>query len=365
MSKQPSTLSFNSFDCSCIVVNLLIYRLFTRIPTLFPKTAGTAAALSAAFSAVLAFGLAALIVSAFLHLPKINIFDAAEWVFGILGRKIVVLIVLLYLAVSAIVALGEFSELTKLISFPTAPTAFCALFFIIATIVGAFGGFSAISRLHRIFVPITLFVLFVIVISTLWNGDFSNLFPVLGRGAESVFGKGISGVIMYTDLCLLFLISPTDKSAVKPEKSILASVLFGIFTVALIIFAYNVRIPYPISAEGQFPIYLLLKEIHYGRFFQRIDAILLMVATLSGMLYLALNLLFFTNTLKTDFGLSDAKPCILPVALTLFFSSAGVKFIPAELLETLLFCSGFAVWAVFLLVIFFTKVRRKQLNEKA
>ena len=365
MSKTPTTLSFKSFDCSCIIINLLIYRLFTRIPTLFPKTAGTAAALSAAFSAVLAFGLAALIVSAFLHLPRINIIDAAESVLGVLGRKIVALIILLYLAVSAIVALGEFSELTTLISFPTAPTAFCALFFIVAAIVGAVGGFSSISRLHRIFVPITTFILFVIVISTLWNGDFSNLFPVLGRGAESVFGKGISGIIMYTDLCLLFLISPTDKLTVKSKKPVFISVLFGIFTVVLIIFAFTVRIPYPVSAEGQFPIYLLLKEIHYGRFFQRIDAILLMVATLSGMLYLSLNLLFLTNTLKTDFGISDTKPCIFPVALTLFFSSAGVKFIPAELLKTLLFCSSFAIWAVFLLVIFFTKVRRKQLNEKA
>ena len=359
-----SKLSFKGFDCSCIIINLLTYRLFTRIPTLFPKTAGAAAALSAAFSAALFFGLAALIILAFLHLPKINILDAAESVLGVFGRRIVALIILLYLSVSAIVALGEFSELTKLISFPTAPTAFCALFFIIAAIVGAFGGFSAISRLHRIFVPITVFVLFVIIISTLWNGDFSNLFPVLGRGAESVFGKGISGIIMYTDLCLLFLISPTDNLPERPKKTILASVLFGILTVSLVIFAFTVRIPFPVSAEGQFPIYLLLKEIHYGRFFQRIDAILLMVATLSGMLYLALNLFFFTNTLKTDFGLSDTKPCILPVALTLFFSSAGVKYIPAELLETLLFCSGFAVWAVFLLVIFFTKVRRKQLNEK-
>ncbi len=359
-----SKLSFKSFDCSCIIINLLTYRLFTRIPTLFPKTAGTAAALSAAFSAALFFGLAAIIISAFLHLPKINILDAAESVLGVFGRRVVALIILLYLFVSAIVALGEFSELTKLISFPTAPTAFCSLFFIIAAIVGAFGGFSAISRLHRIFVPITIFVFFVIIISTLWNGDFSNLFPVLGRGAESVFGKGISGIIMYTDLCLLFLISPTDKLPERPKKTTLSSVLFGIFTVSLVIFAFTVRIPFPVSAEGQFPIYLLLKEIHYGRFFQRIDAILLMVATLSGMLYLSFNLFFFTSTLKTDFALSDAKPCILPVALTLFFSSAGVKYIPAELLETLLFCSGFAVWAVLLLVIFFTKVGRKQLNEK-
>lgn len=364
MPKRPTGLSFKSFDCSCIIINLLIYRLFTHIPTLFPKTAGTAAALSSAFSAVLTFGLVVLIASAFLRLPRINILDAAESVLGVFGRKIIALVILLYLFVSAIVALGEFSELTRLISFPTAPTAFCALFFIIAAIIGAFGGFSAISRLHRIFVPITVFVLFVIVISTLWNGDFSNLFPVLGRGAESVFGKGISGIIMYTDLCLLFLISPTDKLSEKPKNSVLPSVFLGIFTVALIIFAFTVRIPYPVSAEGQFPIYLLLKEIHYGRFFQRIDAILLMVATLSGMLYLAFNLFFFTNTLKTDFGLSDAKPCILPVGLTLFFSSAGVKFIPAEWLKTLLFCSGFAVWAVFLLVIFFTKVRRKQLNAK-
>jgi len=361
--KKP-TLSYKNFDAACIIVNLLIYRLFTRIPTLFPKTAGTAAALSAGFSAILAFVMIFLIVAVFLRIPRINILDVAESAFGVLGRKIFALLILLYLFTSAIVTLGEFSELTKLISFPTAPIAFCALFFTIAATVGVFGGFSAISRLHRLFVPATALVLFVIVISTLWNADFSNLFPVLGRGAESVFGKGISGIIMHTDILLLFLITPSDKRSHKSKNTVLVPVLFGLFTVVAVIFAFTVRIPYPVSAEGQFPIYLLLKEIHYGRFFQRIDAILLIVATLCGMLYLAFNLFFFTDILKSDFGVSDARPCILPVALTIFFSSAGVKFIPAEFLEVLLFCSGFALWGVFLLVILFMKVGRKQLNEK-
>lgn len=170
---------------------------------------------------------------------------------------------------------------------------------------------------------------------------------------------------MYTDIILLFLIAPPKKPRTKVPKITLAAAGISVFAVSAVMFAFTVRIPYPISSEGQFPIYLLLKEIHYGRFFQRIDAILLLAASLCGMLYLSLNLFFFTHILKRDFGVSDTKPLIPVTALTAFFAAIGINFISAQILSVLLFCSGFAVLAIFLLTIIFVKVRRRNFDEKA
>lgn len=363
MTKSP-TLTFKSLDTACIITNLLTYRIFTRIPSLFPRTAGSAAAVSALYSAIIAFLIIWIISTTFCRLSHKNILDTAGAVFGKIGRKLIALIILFYLGISSIIALGEFSEFTKLVSFPTAPLAFCAIFFFVAATLGAFGGFNALSRMHRLFIPLSVSVLTFVVISTLWKGDLSNLFPILGRGAENVFGKGISGVIMYTDITLLFLIAPSQNTPQENKRTLLTASAFSFLIVIAVMFAFTVRIPYPISAEGQFPVYLLFKQIHYGRFFQRIDAILLFAATLSGMLYLSLNLFFFTNILRTDFGLSDTKPVIFPLALAFFFCVAGVKFISAQTLNILLFCTGFGVLAASLVTILFTKVRKKLTNEK-
>ena len=374
IKNQGVSYGINPREVSYIIINLLVFRLFTRVPVLFSRVSGTAAALNSLYSGLIVLALLLFLLTMLKDRFNISIMNRAKAVFGRAGQIIVCVFVILYLAVSAIVALKEVSMLAKLLAFPAAPMAFVSMFFVVAAFLSVLGGIKTVSALHRLFVPFTVAILAVTVISTLRQGNLTHLYPIFGLGIDRLFGTGVSGVVMYTDIVLLFLISPEASASQEAEdkefatkSSVLCSAAFGIVLTVLIIFAFNVRIPYPVSAEGQFPIFLLLKEVHYGRFFQRIDAALLLAAVLSGMLYLSLNLSLFADAFKRCFNLSATRPLAAVMAPLFFFCVAGVDFIPAEVLEMLLFCGSFGVWAIFIVVAVFVfiKERRSDNSEKA
>lgn len=328
---------------------------------LFSETSGSAAALCALYSGVIAFILILIISTLLSKAANKNIIDAAHSAFGAFGKYAVSIIILLYLAVSSLITLSEFSNLTKLISFPTAPVSFVAIFIAISAAFAAFGGLRTVLRLHGIFVPLILAATVLLIASTVYTGDILNLFPILGTSTERLFGKGLSGIIMYTDIILFFLITPKAPDSQQANKKVLFNTGIGVLINFLFILAFNLSIPYSTSAEGHFPVYLLLKEVYYGRFFQRIDAIILLVSNISGMLYLALNIFLFCNILKQTFNINK-RPAVLIYTAAIFFAVVGSRLIPSNLLTYLVFICGFSAFAIMLLASFFAK-RRSATNE--
>ena len=361
---NQSFVSFKNRDITFVIINLSIYRIFSRFMLLYPKNSGSGAALSAVFSGLWAFLIISIIIFLFSKFKKGNILDAAELSFGNFGKTIVASIILFYTALSALVALGEFSHLAKLIAFPTAPLFYILIFFTVAGVFGALGHLYSLLKLHSSFMPLILFALILLTLSTIVRGDFSNLLPVLGKGSVSVFGKGLGGMIMYSDILLILLISPSDLDNIKTIKSFLKSTVIGIIFVCLFVFALNVSIPYTISSESSSPLYLLLKQVYYGRFFQRIDAIILFASAISGMLYLSFNAFIFSGVLANTFNIKSPRRLTFLYFSFLFIAAVFIKLIPAKIITSLVFVLGFSLVFVFLITLIFTS-RRSADNEKA
>ena len=180
----------------------------------------------------------------------------------------------------------------------------------------------------------------------------------------SVFGKGLGGMIMYSDILLILLISPSDLDNIKTIKSFLKSTVIGIIFVCLFVFALNVSIPYTISSESSSPLYLLLKQVYYGRFFQRIDAIILFASAISGMLYLSFNAFIFSGVLANTFNIKAPRQLTFLYFSFLFIAAVFIKLIPAKIITSLVFVLGFSLVFVFLITLIFTS-RRSADNEKA
>lgn len=286
-----------------------------------------------------------------------NIVDAAQSAFGAIGKYAVSVIIISYLAISALVALGEFSHLTKLISFPTAPTLFVSVFISLGAVFAVFAGFKAILRLHGIFIPLIWVAIALLIVSTIYKGDVSNLFPILGTGTENLLGKGLSGIVVYTDILLLFLIAPEEKTRKQINRTVLRSTGLGVLINVLFVLAFNLSVPYSTSSGDHSPIYLLLKEVYYGRFFQRIDAIILFVSSISAMLYLALNTFLFGNLLRQTFKTKNIRPITLIYTLVIFALASGSSLIPSGILTYLIFMCGFSALFTVLIVLLFVKRR--------
>ncbi len=300
--KNHSKNFIGGWETSCLVLNLCIYRSCTHIPGLFTKDCGTAAPLAALVSGLVAVGVISLLFLLYKKCGCHSIIDTAEKYLGRLGKALVSAVLVLYLLISSAFALREFSLLAAHIAFPSTPLWFIAAFLAVAALFAAFRGSEAVLRTHTVVVPFTVLMTLVVLLSALGYGKSDNLFPILGNGVKPILSQSLQGTLLYSDIILLFLLNPfCDKETTPSLKPLFLAATGGIALTILLVLTFTATTAYPESLSVRFPIYQLLKTVWYGRFFQRIDAVYMLAAILSGMLYLSVALWLTARTAKLLF----------------------------------------------------------------
>lgn len=331
---------WNCKDTFFLTFVLLTSGLFSNLPSLVIRTTGNSAPLSAIIS-----GLAA-ILFAYIILKRLNIkhnnnlLTLVEDHIGTVGKYLVSVIILIYLLFSSLYFLSELSEFCKLLAFPTSPLWFITGFFVIAATIGAIGGINSLLRISRLIVPMFSTIFLLLIISVLSRSNISNLFPILGNGLDKTLTGSLSGIIYYSDIVVVFMLIPAPRQSKSRRYAALAGTALAVLFAFLLFLAYTAKIPYPLSSLEKFPLYLLSKEVYFGRFFQRMDAILLLYSSLMGMLMLSAKLYLVTEILSRTFGISSPPVCLFPVSVTLFLLASGSSLFPNDVLNTILFVAG-------------------------
>ena len=334
-----------------LVFILLTTKLFTNQSLLFAGISGTGAPLSAICSGLVALVVICISTRRFYRNPDGgNIISRGEKRFGTIGKYLICLILIGYLALSSAYVLNQFSHLAKLVAFPTAPLWFVAVFFAVAAFAGASAKEDGILRTSKFIVPFLLITILVLLISVLCQSNFLNLFPILGAGVSNTVFKGLSGITFYSDIALVFLINPFSTSPKSTKNAIIFASTTAIIINALAIITFTAKIPYPLSQEGDFPMYLLLKEVYYGRFFQRIDAIFLLASSFCGMFSLSVNFCLITKVLEQAFDITHRQAALFPVIATTFLLALGYLPIPETAASNILFPLTFVVLGIVLFI---------------
>ena len=341
---MPEKYELGRWEISCITLNVLTYKVFTDFPRLFAEISGTGGWLTALAGGAAAVLLIGLILWLYRRFDRSNILDVAEAALGKPGRYAVSVILLLYLVFSNALALREFTEVMKTVAFPSSALAYVMLFFVAAMTAAVLCGFDAIARIHVLAVPVTLFIALTMVFSVIRYADAGNLFPILGNGADQVFGKGMITLSIYSDIIFLFLINPFAKQKIKWRKIGFLSALGGVAVTALIVLTFVLIVPYPTSADTNIPIYPLAKVVYYGRFFQRLDAFYLLALAIVGMLYLSLSLFFITHLFAQTVRLPRSRPLVWVFGMLSYLLALTIP--RSDELHALVYTSSWLLWAI-------------------
>ena len=354
---------FNSSDIYLLVLNLLPYRFFTQLPLSLIKSAQTAAPLLSILGGAIWIFVIFLVARCFSKFAGGNILDAAQSAFGTVGKIIISLIFALYLILSQIFALINFSKLTALIAFPTSPMWYIMGFLILGSILGGIGNIRSVTRLHGVFMPIILIVFVLLLVSTLLPLGNSDIYINSPQNITLSPDSILSQHTLYSDILLLFLIVPTKESPKDMAKKIGYSGVAALVLNFLFFLAFTLKIPTSAVQNGQFPVYLLMKEVYFGRFFQRLDAMLLLVSALSSMLYISLNLNLLTKLLNQGFNIPQHRLTTVIMGIAVFCLSLNEWIFPNNSLSYLIYLFSLGVFAILIITAIFVKVRRV-LNEK-
>ena len=113
----------------------------------------------------------------------------------------------------------------------------------------------------------------------------------------------------------------TKKFAKVALISVVLSGLFLIICTANTIFLFSDTL----TNSDIFPLYLSVRYIEFGTFFQRLDAIFLFLCAIGFISVLCFNTFILTDIIKDITQITDDKPIILPCLFTIFDLSLIVR----------------------------------------
>ena len=206
--EMRNKISFGRWEAATLLINLICTKIFLFFNRMTVEDAGNAGWIMTIYICLLALIMLVFLTKLLKRFEGRDILDIAE-IAG--GRPLKILSgliitgVLLFLTVNV---LREFSEEMKVVSLPSSPLSYIMLFFICGIIAGSFLGIESIVRYNAIIVPIIAFGYILILLGVTPKIDISNIYPILGYGADDIFLKGFLRVSVFGELLILFLLPP-------------------------------------------------------------------------------------------------------------------------------------------------------------
>ena len=158
----------------------------------------------------------------------------------------------------------------------------------------------------------------IIFISTIKNFEYERLFPILGYGINSTFYSGLSNIFSYGGIAFLYFLMPFLKKYNEFKKISIISIIISSIYLLLSVISMLLVFSYISSSDQTISIYSLTRTIEYGRFFQRIDAIFILIWILLVMSCISILISLGITILKKITNVSNSKELIFPFAIFIF-----------------------------------------------
>jgi spore germination protein (amino acid permease) len=339
---------------------LLVLFCCTKLILGFPRTmimlggsAGWMIPIISAIPVLLGFTIIVLLLK---HFPGQSIIEAGTGAAGPIIGNIAATGYLVFFIVITAMVLREFAESIKIMTLPMTPLPVIVLSFFLAAVVCVYLGLEVCARLSVVIAIPMLAVIVLIVILICREYNFNYLFPLLGKGPQKLLLWGMIKCSNYSEIIFAGLVinsiggwQQTFKTGIK---AIFLSILVSAMITAVIIMTFNSQM----AEEFYLPLFRLTKEITIGRFFQRVEAVFIIIWTLVGLLYCTLGLYAATAIFARMLNASDYKPLVPAMAmiiLTVAFLPHDMKaavVLDSEIIRVYSWLISFAVPLIILLI---------------
>ncbi len=326
-------IAFGKWETVTLLVDLICTKSILYYVRMLNQHAATAGWILSLYLSIVIIIVFAVLMLLYKKFEGKDIIEISETAGGKPLKIIIGLIITAMLFFFAMSVMREFTEEMRTISLPKSPLFFVMMFFIVGAALGSFLGIEAIVRYHAIMIPIISVAVVLIIIGIIPHMDITNIYPILGSGPKSIFVDGLPKISVYGELIILFLLPPFIREYKSCRASGFIALIISSLTLGIAAFTYTMVVPYPENLQPFLPIYQMTKLINYGRFFQRIEAVFVLIWAMAVLLYVTTVFYFMIYAFSKAMGLRYIRPLILPFTLILF----SVSFIPSGLSDVVQF----------------------------
>ena len=307
-----------------LILTIIITHTILSLSQRLLVTTKSSTIINIIYVSILAIIISYLVFRLFKNFPGLDILDISEMLGGKVFKNIVGIIFMLHFIITASILLRNFCEYLKIIYYPMTNTIFIILTFIIAVCIANRLDFSATLKTNLIIVPIVLFSMLFLFAANSKNFSLQKIYPILGDGVFNTFVIGLENIASFGGIVYLYFLPPYLKEPEKLKKIALISI--GISSIYLILCVSTILFIFPafISIDEVSPLYTATRYIEFGSFFQRLEAIFLLVWILAFACYLSIVLKFVMNMFKKITNITTKKPLIDIFGLLIF----GISLLP-------------------------------------
>lgn len=316
---------------------------------------------------IIALALTVIICALYKKFIGISFLDITEYFGGRFLKFIVGLIFLLYFLFTAAIVLCKAVNTLQIVYYPMTNISYIVLFFLFTTAFACNLKNNGFLRATFMIVPIVIIAIFFIFAGNLKNFNYENIFPILGNGWNVTLGIGLTNLYTFGGIAYLFFVPQNLK---RPDKFMSISVISTItssilltLTVATIILMFNRNV-----TSGQlFPLYIAVRYIEFGTFFQRLDAAFLLIMNIAICSFLGIYGNLCLGIIKEITGITDSKPLSYPLILLFYAITVFIdSFFELEFIQDTIFkIIFFSVVSLGIIILVFANIKSKFSKRKA
>ena len=321
-----------------MVITVIVSHTIVSLPSTILQNTKSATILNIIYVSILALIFAYLVYVLLKNFGGKDIIDIADYLGGRTLKIIVGTILITYFVTGSGILLRNFCEGLKIIYFSNTNIAFIILVFIIAICITNTFEFSSNMKVISIFLPFVIASVIFLFIGNIQNFSLQRMFPILGEGFVNTFITGIGNIVAFGGISCLYLLPPLLKEPEKFKKIALTSIAFSAIYILLCTSTILFMFSFFFNVDEALPLYTAASYIEFGSFFQRLDAIFLLIWMLEICCYLSLASQFSIISFKKIANLKISKPLAFIIPLLIFAISMLPKtFADSRFLEDIVY----------------------------
>ena len=298
-----------------IILIVFINHIILNMPQVILSTCGTSSILNVVYITLITFLVGFILIKLFKPFSNYDIIDICDYLGGKTLKIVIGILCIIYSIIVSSTILRHFTEILKLNYYSNFSIFFLVFLFLVAPAMANMFGNKAIIKSNLIIVIISLIGLCLVFLSSAPNFVLQRALPLLGNGINETFFLGISNIFAFNGLFFLFFLgSALEKKESFNKITYISIGIIGLFLL-LAITSLLLSFPFIFSTQELSPVNFMVKNIEYGTFFERPEALFIFIWILAQISYISVVLMVILLIFKK---ISNIKQ---PANLSLAFSS--------------------------------------------
>lgn len=244
--------------------------------------------------------------------------------FGRAGKVAVGSIAVVILIARCACMMRVYADVISSIALPDSMSAIIILILTASAVMGAYFGVGAIVTYSYVAGIVFVSTLALILTLNLPDYDILNIFPVLGK-ANWELTPVLRGGEMFSDLFLVYLVSPYLKDGVSVRRAGVISIVVSAIVTAVTTLCYIMTVEYPLSATFTLPVLEIAFDVNLDIILQRAEGLFFFLWIFSGFISLGAYLAFASSVFARALSLSDRRGIIGIIAFIPFVIAISMK----------------------------------------